>query len=194
MSKPRGSLAVLVVALGLLVGSAVLAAEGWSVFSSYEGRFSVMLPDIPRQGTSTIQTLVGPVVEHSFGSTSQEAGFTVSYTDLPAVALLAGGRQGIYDQARLALLDHVDGQQVAFLALKVAKRQARVLTYTLEADSLARVGRTWFVLVGRRLYVVDATMPAAMTQNLLDGFFASLHIWDKEHIPSDLSEGAPERP
>lgn len=172
----RPLLPLLALVLGLLLAVPGLAAEGWTRFNSQEGRFSVMVPGAPQHRSSTNDTPIGPVVENSYVCQRPGESFTVSFTDLPGMALLFEGRPGLYDKAREALLKQVAGRQVSFQPLQVGGREARVLDYALKSGGKEQAGRAWFVLVGRRLYVVDATIPKAKAPKGFEPFFSSLKL------------------
>lgn len=172
MVRAKGIL--IAVALAVLLSSASWAAEGWTRFNSSEGRFSVMVPATPKHKSSTNDSPVGKIVEHSYVAEKQGASFTVSVTDLPGAALLFAGRGTLYDKARKALLSSVKGTQVSFQPITVNGRDGRVLDYRLNGSD--RLGRAYIFLVGRRLYVADATLPKAKAPKGFEPFFTSLKV------------------
>lgn len=154
-----------------------LAAD-WVPFQSQDGKFAVQMPTQPSEDTETTSSLVGNVVDSTFSSTSGDESFSVTYTDLPALAVAFGGSGTIYSNAAGSLLKDVLGKQSSFNDATVAGQSGKELDYTAPARSgePPMVGKARMFLVGNRLYVVNATVPASGSEADMDRFFSSFRL------------------
>lgn len=153
-------------------------AASWVSFQSQDGRFAVQMPTQPSEDTETTPSMVGNVVDSTFSSSSGDESFSVTYTDLPALAVAFGGSGTIYDNASGSLLKSVLGKQTSFNSATVAGQSGMELDYTApaRAGEPPMVGKAWMFLVGDRLYVVNATVPATGSEADMDRFFSSFRL------------------
>lgn len=155
------------VLLALFLATGVGAQPTWLRFAQAEGRFLVEMPQMPQATTNVNQSPVGPIVDHSFTCNDGDVTYTVEYSDLPRVAILFAGVESIYDKTRGALLLNVLGKQSAYADAPVSGHPGKTVVYTTPAaePQVALNGQAWLLLVGNRLYVVNATAPEANTES-----------------------------
>ncbi len=132
------------VLIALLWFSTVAGAEP---YVSPDGRFSADLSGATICSTSQSDSPVGAVVTTVFLDKQPGRFLTVSYTDLPKLALLAG-RDRIFDEARDGMLQQCGGTQATWQRVD---SQTRRLLYKAPGYR----GETIFHLEKSRLYVVD---------------------------------------
>lgn len=115
-----------------------------------DGRFSASLSNSTVRSVSTSPSPVGTIATHVYLDRQPGRFLTVSFTDLPKLALLAG-RETIFEEARNGMLEQCQGQIVSWAK---EDRNTRRLTYKVVGDKNFR-GQTLFRLEKYRLYVVD---------------------------------------
>ena len=157
----RRSVVVAVVALILGTALTCSAAEkyDWQNFHSSEGRFSILFPGRPTTYQKSKHTKIGDVGEHFFTFKDDQLTLTVEYTDLPSIAAIFGGRHTIYDKAKDGFLKSTNGREISFVNISVAGTRGKELTYATPT----RNGKTFFLEVGKRLYVLQASMIKKVT-------------------------------
>lgn len=173
----RNSLLSLLALVSMLAPSPGWAAP-WVSFQSQDGKFAIQMPAQPAEDTETTPSIVGNVVDSTFSATSGDESFSVTYTDLPALAVAFGGSETIYNNAAGSLLKDVLGKQSSLSAATVAGQSGMELDYTApaRAGEPAMVGKAWMLLVGNRLYVVNATVPATGSEADMSTFFSSFRL------------------
>lgn len=146
------------------------AARAWAEpYVSNDGRFSAELSTATEYSSSSSPSPVGAVLTSVFLDRQPGRFLTVSYTDLPKLALL-GGRETIFQEARNGMLEQCGG-----VALNWTRqdRQTRRLLYQVKGQPAYR-GECLFRLDRYRLYVVDvrseAHLPAQADQQFLSSF------------------------
>src|SRR5690606_21522286 len=117
---------------------------------------------------------VGDVTSSTFESDSDGGSFSVTYTDLPELAVMFGGSDTIYGNAKGDLLHSAMGKETAFNDATFAGQSGKELDYTAPgpAGQPPLVGRAMLFLDGNRLYVVDAQVPQSAAGRM-DAFFNS---------------------
>ena len=131
--------------LGALLWSTT--AAGAEPYVSSDGRFSAELSGTTICSTSESESPVGAVVTTVYLDKQPGRFLTVSFTDLPKLALLAG-RDRIFDEARDGMLQQCSGTQNSWQRVD---SQTRRLLYKAPGHR----GETIFRLEKYRLYVVD---------------------------------------
>ena len=100
---------------------------------------------------------MGDTESKTFTSSADQLDFSVTYTDLPEIALLFGGEDKIMTDTKTRLLEEVSGREVSWKEASVNGYRCRELNYTI--DGGRKVGRARIFLSGERLYVINATGP-----------------------------------
>ncbi|MBS2038802.1 hypothetical protein JST97_27725 [bacterium] len=151
-------------------------------YVSADGRFSADLSSSTVCSTSQSESPVGAVVTTVYLDRQPGRFLTVSYTDLPKLALLAG-RDRIFDEARDGMLQQCSGSQSSWQRLD---SQTRRLLYT----SPGHRGETIFRLEKFRLYVIDVRSELAVEPQMDAQFLRSFKIIS----PPAASAPAPKEP
>lgn len=115
-----------------------------------DGRFSAALSRDTARSLSTSESPLGPVATNVYLDRQPGRFLTVSFTDLPKLALLAG-RETLFEEARDGMLEQCNGQLLTWVK---DNRHTRRLTYKVTGEKSYR-GETVFQLEKYRLYVVD---------------------------------------
>jgi len=133
------------------------AVAKWTTFSSPEGKFKASFPTTPAKSTETNTSPVGDIESQTFASSANQLDFSVTYTDLPELALLFGGEDKILRDTKTRLLEKVSGREVSWKDVSVNGYQGKELKYTV--DDGRKIGRARMFISGDRLYVLNATGP-----------------------------------
>ncbi len=167
-----------VFALALLAAAPASAQEKWVSFASEQARFSIDMPTQPKATTTTTSSFIGNVTNEMFTSWEGDEKFTVDHSQIPRFALDFAGADTIYDHASAALLKQTWSKQVSFGDVTVNGRQGKQLVYDTppvpgkpEIKGLANL-----FLVGDRLYVIDAAVPAGESEADAQRFLASVRF------------------
>jgi len=162
-----------------LVASEAGADQDWKTFTSEEGRFSISVPAQPVKSETSQKSFIGTVTNHVFTSASgPEDSFTVDYSDIPHFALHFAGPDTIYEHAKGALLQKTFGKATAYRDVSVADAKGKRLIYdTPKAPGHAAMrGHAILLLVGTRLYVVDAVLQESEADANADRFLSSFAV------------------
>jgi hypothetical protein len=137
-----------------------------------DGRFSAELSQATVRSVSTSESPLGTIATHVYLDRQPGRFLTVSFTDLPKLALLAG-RETLFEEARDGMLDQCHGHMLTWTKVD---RQTRRLTYQVNSEKTYR-GETLFRLEKYRLYVIDARSEASLKAALDRDFFNSFKIF-----------------
>jgi len=160
-----------------------LTTGAWAEpYTSSDGRFSAELSPATTCTTSQSESPVGAVVTTVFLDKQPGRFLTVSFTDLPKLAIL-GGRDRIFNEARDGMLQQCSGTQTSWLR---QDSQTRRLLYTAPGYR----GETIFRLEKYRLYVVDVRSEVSLKPALDTQFLQSFKIIS----PPAASASAPKDP
>ncbi len=152
-------LASFCVLLALTLG---VSAEEWSSYSLDSGSFQVEFPSRPQEDTQKNSSPLGEIESRTWTAVLGDLTYSVTFTELPRLAVVFGGSDSIYENARGDLLHHTLGKRVSWDDVSVAGHEGKTLEYRLPDDNgVQRLrGEALFVLVGNSLYVLNATGPA----------------------------------
>lgn len=131
-----------------------LDVDVWQKFTSKDGRFSIRMPGRPTLSLKRDETPVGEVVSRIYTYENTVISLTAEYSDLPGIAVIFGGRKRIYSKSRDAFLDDAKGSEVLFDDMRFDAYRAMELIY----ETSTQYGKAWFILIGKRLYVLQAAM------------------------------------
>ena len=137
-------------------------------YVSPDGRFSAELSPATTCTTSQSESPVGAVLTTVFLDKQPGRFLTVSFTDLPKLAILAG-RDRIFEEARDGMLQQCGSMQTAW---QRQDSQTRRLLYTAPGHR----GETIFRLEKYRLYVVDVRSEVSLKHALDSQFLQSFKI------------------
>lgn len=155
-----------------LAGSLVSAgALSWKPFISKQGRFSIMMPGKPAFTSKTSQSPVGEIGENLYCFENGIITVSAQFTDLPGLAAIFGGWGRIYRESRKAFLAEVGGDEISARNVIIDAYRGKELIYRTSTD----YGKVRFYLVGKRLYVLQASVPhqegdRAMIDYFLESF------------------------
>ena len=165
-------------ALAFLVATPAAAQARWISFTSKQARFSIDVPTQPKATTTMTSSFIGTVTDEIFTSTKGDEKFTVDHSQIPRFALDFAGADTIYDHASAALLKQTWSKQISFTDVTVNGRQGKQLVYdTPPVPGKPKIkGLANLFLVGDRLYVIDAAVPAGVSEADAQRFLASMRI------------------
>lgn len=162
----------LVLFLTILSMTAELNAEelSWKFFESESGRFSILMPGMPSFSSKESISPVGVIGEHLYCFENGVITVSASFTDLPGLAAIFGGWKRIYRESSRAFLDEVKGQEVSAKNIALDAYQGKELIYQTEKE----YGKARFFLIGKRLYVLQASVPCdEKNRSLIDLYLDS---------------------
>ena len=173
---PQTLLSALV--LVLLAAAPASAQAGWVPFTSKEARFSVEMPTQPKATTMTTSSFIGTVTNEIFTSWEGDEKYTVDHSQIPRFALDFAGADTVYAHASAALLKQTWSKQTSFTDVTVNGRQGKQLLYdTPPVPGKPEIkGIANLFLVGDRLYVIDAAVPAGESEADAQRFLASVRF------------------
>ena len=151
-------------------------------YVSSDGRFTAELSPATTCSTSQSESPVGAVITTVFLDKQPGRFLTVSFTDLPKLAILAG-LDRIFDEARDGMLQQCSGTQTSW---QRQDSQTRRLLYAAPGYR----GETIFRLEKYRLYVVDVRSEVSLKPALDTQFLQSFKIIS----PPAASAPAPKDP
>ena len=172
----RCSILVAVTVVVFVLGSAItcLAAKkgkyNWQKISPSEGRFEVLMPGKPTTYREATHSKIGEIGEEFYTYKDDEMTLTVEYSDLPSLATIFGGRHMIYKKAKEGFLKSTNGREKSFVNISVEGTRGMELIYVTPT----RNGKTFFLLVSKRLYVIQASvLKKVADKSSLDTFLHS---------------------
>jgi hypothetical protein len=143
-------------ALSLALAGAVLA-QGWSAFTSKEGKFTVLLPGTPKTEHKTIPSAVGQLQMNLFTVDKGATAYIVNYTDYPADKVASSDPKKILDGALNGQLNNLKAKASVDKVVTLNGNPGRDVTFA-GANNFS--GRCKLFMVKNRLYQV-----LALTQN-----------------------------
>lgn len=169
----------LILSLGLMgLVAFPAAANEWDYYKSAAGRFSVKVPDAPVLSTRKNDSFIGTITSHVFTVLHEDhyEKFTVDYSEIPSFAVEFTGADTIIDHAKGALLSQTMSKPTSYVDFKVDGYPGKRLTYDTppRKGHPALHGEAVFVMVGHRLYVIDAQLPVADTNDKAKRFMSSI--------------------
>ncbi|WP_172819646.1 hypothetical protein [Gloeomargarita lithophora] len=153
----------------------VVSQTNWVPYSPPTGWFQVEMPASPT--TSQIQDAspVGTITTHIFSAKEGGATFSVSYSDLPALAIQFVGADGLMGQAKSSMLRDQNARELSFDPATMNGLSGKRLVYETTTNGTKRTGEAFFTLNNTRLYVLDALVPVG-SEALAQKFFQSFTL------------------
>jgi len=165
--------AALILLASLASASAARSGPAWKLYSSREGRFSILMPSTPVHTKS--QTAMGDV--HTFDVTRKTVPdvHMVMYSDFPG-DVTAEMIDPILEATVKGQSDSVSRVENV-KRIKLGRYPGREFTKTYPGDRQTRTQRTRLYLVERRLYQVKAvTLAAEATSTEATRYFTSFRL------------------
>ena len=168
------------------LGSSPLAAAteqqtDWREYRSEAGRFSIELPDKPRQAHWTRDTWGGEVESAEFGVETDDVRLRIETHDMPLIARWVMSPIDLLKRASRGLLDDDGGEVVGTRNLRMQNHPAWEVSYRITASreqdwaATGAMGLARFVLVADRVYLLSTVNrggrdPEAAISRFLDSF------------------------
>jgi len=166
---------------GLVLAASAAGANEWDYYKSAAGRFAVQIPEKPIVSTTKKESFIGTITNHIFTVLRKDhyEKFTVDYSDIPSFAIEFTGAGTIIEHAKGALLSTTLAKPISYTDVKIDGHKGKKLVYDVPPrDGHPELrGEAIFVVVGNRLYVVDAQLPASKHA---DG--RAKHFMDSVHL------------
>lgn len=172
----KSSAMAILLSMAVWVGSGAGAKSqgNWAVFNPSAGQFQVEMPLPPTASQAQDASPIGTVTTYIFTAKDGDGSFSVSYSDLPALAIQFVGADGLMGQAKSSMLrDQQNAREISFDPATINGLAGKRLLYTAMSNGVQRSGEAFFMLNGSRLYVLNALVPAgseALTQKFFQSF------------------------
>ena len=151
------------------LGSSVSANQKWLEFKCSEGRFSVLMPGNPVFTQKKDATPVGDVISNIYVYETPAISLTAEYSDLPGLALMFGSRKKIYAKTQEAFLADVKGEMISMGTVVLDAYRGVEMEYRTDTQK----GKARFILIGTRLYVLQAAVNNGTDLSVIDKYFQS---------------------
>jgi len=178
--SPRRWLALSLVSCGVGIAALPAVANEWDYFKSAAGRFSVKVPETPVESMRKNDSFIGTITSHVFTVLREDnyEKFTVDYSEIPSFAVEFTGADTIIDHAKGALLSQTMSKPTSYVDFTVDGFPGKRLTYDTppRKGHPALHGEAVFVMVGHRLYVIDAQLPMADKEERANRFLSSVDL------------------
>jgi len=174
----KSSAMAIMLSMSVWVGSVPGARSqgNWTVFNPSAGQFQVEMPLPPTASQVQDASPVGTVTTYIFTAKEGDGSFSVSYSDLPALAIQFVGADGLMGQAKASLLrDQQNVREISFDPATINGLSGKRLVYATTSNGVQRTGEAFFMLNGSRLYVLDVSVPTG-SEALAQKFFQSFRL------------------
>ena len=158
-------------------GFAFQAVVEWSKVDSPEGRFSVVMPKKPETGVREVDTAVGKLALHTFGTSNNIGHFMISYADYPEAPQTGTAQEAVLDGVRGGVVKGLNAELTSETRVTINGNPGRELRMKRVMEG-AEVVFSWkMFLVGRRLYQMGvATTKADAESPDIQKFFLSFQL------------------
>jgi hypothetical protein len=175
----------------LLISFAVRAEDGgWRQFYSPSAGFRAEVPAEPQLRYSEDLTLAGKVLHHRYIIDHPAAHFDLERFDLPALAVFLLSSRRLLERAKKGYVEEHEWIVESAEEIEVQGHPGLRLLFRHHAAG-SEQGETWFILVGRYLYMVEGIplLPEARS-TMVERVFSSFRICLDESSPCDPAETA----
>lgn len=179
--------AALVCVAGLGFSSLAAATDeqtDWHEYRSEAGRFTVDLPDEPRQLQWTRNTWGGEVESTEFGVETDDVRLRIETHDMPRIARWVMSPSDLLKRASRGLLDDDGGEVVGTRELRMQNHPAWEVSYRITASreddwsATEAIGLARFVLVADRVYLLSTVNRGGRDpEAAITRFFDSFEFW-----------------
>jgi hypothetical protein len=144
---------------------------GWANFTSEEGRFSVLMPEIPTDKTETVDSAHGPYTTHLFVVRDQTSVYLIGWVDYdPSFNF---NRQAELEANRDNFVKGINAQLVSSRPTMIDGYSA--IEFTAETED--RVFKSRVYMVGRRPYQIVIGSPKGQDDSVnVNRFFNSFKV------------------
>ncbi|GEM_PF-6547268 len=152
-------------------------------FISKEGGFSVWMPGEPRLERVNHKSFAGNVVENTYTFKTESEEYSVSYSQLPDIALSLESTKALLIKAKEGFLKEAHAQEISFEKIAFVQKEARELTFQIIHPNHVKdaTGKARFFLVDKKMYVV-------MTLNIYDDKENMTHFLNSFRLLNLLSK------
>ncbi len=182
------TLAAMLVCVAGLGFASLAAATGeqtdWREYRSEAGRFSVELPDEPRQLRWTRATWGGEVESAEFGVETEDIRLRIETHDMPRIARWVMSPTDLLKRASRGLLDDDGGEVVGTRTLQMQNHPAWEVSYLITASreldgaATGALGLARFVLVADRVYLLSTLHRSGRaSEAAITRFLDSFQFW-----------------
>jgi hypothetical protein len=162
----RGGLILGVLSAFVFTGFEASGVE-WVRIKSKDGKLSAEFPSEVQQVQTETETTAAGKVETTFGTyVGDGIVLSGSGSGIPGLAKMLVGESGLFNSSKKRLLAKAYGQEVSWKETKVGEFPARVLDYKNQDGSPAYTGKAAFILIGKRMYVLNAVLTKDTPENL----------------------------
>jgi hypothetical protein len=160
-------------------GAIAKSGDWWSYTPEAPSKFSVVLPEIPKESTDNIPSALGTIPQHqAMSSRGEGAVYIIAWMDMPGTATLDA--KAVLDGARDGAVSNVEtgrlrSEKVIKLGGKYTGRQVVIDV----SSPMPMVITGHLYLVGRRFYQQQVVVPASATGSEsapMEKFFSSLKL------------------
>ncbi len=158
------SWALLIVFVSTVTGGRTLLTLGqpsWQEYQSQAGRYSILMPDKPKEQTQSVNSAAGTLEMYIVSVENQSGAYLVAYVDYPADLIRSGQENDILDGAVQGGVANVNGKltrQQDFPLDTIPGREAEFDAPAQGAQPATHIKSRYF-LVNNRLYQVMVVAP-----------------------------------
>ncbi len=146
----------------------------WIEFTSDEGRFKLLMPGVPNEQISSVETAKGKIVFYSFAASKGGVTCVIGYADIPGEVADLNNQGALFDAARDEFIKQLAAKPASEQQIFLEGYPGReVKFYVHKGQATAR-----FYLVDGRFYkltMIERNLPANSSSDI-DKFFASFKI------------------
>jgi len=149
----------------------VVDSSGWASFTSEAGRFSVLMPEIPKEKAETTQSEHGPYTTHLFVVRDEVSVYLIGWVDYDPKFNF--NRQSEIEANRDNFVKGLNATLVTSRALTIDGYPGLEFT----AETVDKIFKSRVLLVGRRPYqIVIGTLKGVDDSDSLNRFFNSFKV------------------
>ena len=129
-----------------------------------------MMPCEPQCSQKDEPSLVGSIKQNLYSCECGGIVMDAEFSNLPVIAAMFGGRSRIYNDAADEFLKREGARKISFESMTLDAYRGRILTY----ETNKCYGKLWLLLISRRLYVLNASVPKNYPdKSVIDFYFNS---------------------
>jgi hypothetical protein len=155
-------------AVGGLLFAGIGDAQGveWVRIKSADGKISAEFPSEVQNLQTMTETTAAGKVETTFGVYDGDGVLlSGSGSGIPGLAKMLVGEGGLFNSSKKRLLAAGNGEEVSWKETKIGEFPARILEYKNKAGTEVYTGKAAFILIGKRMYVLNAVMTKETPEN-----------------------------
>lgn len=144
----------------------------WTEFSSPQGKFTVLMPGVPQASQETIDTVIGPLVQHSFKLRSNKSVYIISYVDYPGKLRVSPAK--FLEETWKAGWGNL-GSRLLYKRSGSSEGDA-TLEFQYKGESGKAIATSRYYLAGQRLYDIAVITPTAQSSGDAEKFMTSFKL------------------